>query len=102
MYAQLFLGIWMLINAITHLLKLNIFLKKSIISSLSDDELASYHKGCVLPFFLLGILFISMAFVEVNKLLSTPLFIIVYIIFASVPSFLFLRNNKKHSGFYFF
>ncbi|MEK3910069.1 hypothetical protein [Paenibacillus sp. FSL H7-0331] len=101
MYAQIFLGIWMLVNAGFHFFKLKFFLRKSVISILSEDELASYQKGSVLPYILLGILIIVMGIIEGKELLSTPVFIGVYIILASIPFALLFRNNKKHSGYYF-
>jgi hypothetical protein len=55
MYAQIFLGIWMLVNAILHFFGVKIFLKKSAITTLSKEELASYQRGLVLPYTLFEI-----------------------------------------------
>ena len=101
LYAQIFLGVWMLINAVLNLFQVKIFLKKSAISILSKEELASYQRGFVLPYTLLGILFIVMGNIESKDLLSTPVFIVVYVILASIPIAMVFRNNKKHSGYYF-
>ena len=100
MYFQIFLGVWMLINAVLNLLKVKIFLKKSIRSTLSEAELSSYQRGVVLPFTLLGILFITMGIIENRNLVSTSVFIVIYIILASIPLTLIFRNNKKHLGYY--
>ncbi|SDE65633.1 hypothetical protein SAMN02799630_06011 [Paenibacillus sp. UNCCL117] len=101
MYAQIFLGIWVLINAVLHLMGSKVFLRKSVISALNKEELASYQRGFVLPYLLLGTILISMGIVEERKLLSTPVFIGVYVILVSIPFALLFRNNKKHSGYYF-
>lgn len=91
----------MLVNAGFHFFRFKLFLRKSVISILSEDELASYQRGFVLPYILLGILFIVMGVIEDKELLSTPVFIGVYIIMATISFALLFRNNKKHSGYYF-
>jgi len=99
--AQIFIGVCMFINAILHFFQVKIFLKKSEISIFSEEELASYQRGFVLPYTLLGILIIAMGIIESKDVLSTPVFIVVYVLLAAVPVALLFRNNKKHSGYYF-
>lgn len=95
MYAQIFLGIWMLLNAGFHFFNLKFFLRKSVISILSEDELVSYQKGMVLPYILLGILFIAMGIIEYKELFSTPVFIGVYIILVIIPTAMLLETTKN-------
>ena len=101
MYSQLFLGVWFLINAGLHYFNVKFLINKSVRTILSEQELVSYQKGFVLPDFLIGTLFIIMGIVEKMALLSTPVFIVVYVMLALFPLWLILKNNKKHSGYYF-
>lgn len=100
MYAQIFLGIWMLVQGICHLLKLKVLLRKSVIETLSESELASFQKGLVLPKILLGMTFINMGIVEKQGILPLPIFLGVYIFIGAISITMILINNKKHSGFY--
>ncbi|MFC5986376.1 hypothetical protein ACFPXP_08010 [Marinicrinis lubricantis] len=100
MFAQIFLGIWMLVRGLCHLFKLNFLLRKSVMHTLSEEELASFHRGLVLPYILLGMTFIIMGIVESKDILSMPLFLAIYIILGAVSLTLILINNKKHSGYY--
>ncbi|MGG1633000.1 hypothetical protein MHH56_28540 [Paenibacillus sp. FSL K6-3182] len=100
MYAQIFLGIWMLVIGGCHFFKLKILLRKSVIDILSEDELASFQKGLIFPHILLGMTFIIMGIFENKGILSLPVFLGIYIIFGAVSITMILINNKKHSGYY--
>ncbi|KAB8135704.1 hypothetical protein F9U64_10520 [Gracilibacillus oryzae] len=98
MFAQLFLGIAMIVHGTCHLLDKRIFLRKNIESYVSDVR--SYQKGAALSAFLLGFLFIVMGLVEKLANIPTTTFIIIYIILAAIPLTIAIVNNKKHSGYY--
>ncbi len=101
MYGQIFIGVWWIIIGITHLLHNKLFLKKSIIHLLSEEELKKYQRGMALPFILLGTICITMGIIEKKEYLSIPMFILSYIVLVAIPLFLLLRNNKKHTDYYF-
>ncbi|OME66888.1 hypothetical protein BK120_34210 [Paenibacillus sp. FSL A5-0031] len=100
MYAQIFLGIWMLVIGVCHFLKLKFLLRKSVIDILSGDELASFQKGLIFPHILLGMTFIIMGIFGNKGILSLPVFLGIYIILGAVSITMILINNKKHSGYY--
>ncbi|OIJ08166.1 hypothetical protein BKP35_18060 [Anaerobacillus arseniciselenatis] len=100
MFAQLFLGIAMIIIGVCHLLNKRLFLHKNIESFVSDVR--SFQKGAALSYFLLGILFMVMGIVEKKAIFETSTFIMVYIILAIIPLTIALVNNKKHGGKYWF
>jgi uncharacterized membrane protein HdeD (DUF308 family) len=100
MYAQIFLGIWMLVNGVCHFFEFKFLLRKSVMDILSEDELASFQKGLVFPQILLGATFIIMGIVENKGILSLPVFLGIYIILGAVSITMILINNKKHSGYY--
>jgi hypothetical protein len=101
MYAQLFLGIAMIISGIGHLLSFKLFIGKNAKTLISGESIGSFQKGLALPHFLLGLIFITMGLVEKENSLQLPVFIGIYIILALIPLTLVLRNNKNHSGRYF-
>lgn len=98
--AQIFLGIWMLTQAACHFFGLHVLLRQSVRDSLSKNERASFQRGMVLPYLLLGMTFIGMGIVERKGFLSMPIFLGLYIILCAVPLAGVLRNNKKHLGHY--
>ena len=101
MIAQIFLGIAMIIFGICHFLRMKFLLGKNAKRIVREESLHSFQKGLALPYFLLGILFITMGLVEKENILQRSLFIAIYILLAVIPSAMFLINNKKHSGSYF-
>ncbi|MGZ9583821.1 hypothetical protein [Paenibacillus marinisediminis] len=100
MIAQIFLGIWMLVMGTCHFFKLKFLLRKSIMNTLNEDELAAFQKGLVFPYILLGMTFIIMAIVESEGILPMPVFLGIYIILGAVSLTIIFINNKKHSGYY--
>ncbi|MBP1991515.1 hypothetical protein [Paenibacillus eucommiae] len=101
MYAQIFLGIAMIIIGICNLLNLKFVIGKNAKKIISENELISFQKGLALPYFLLGIILITMGLVERENIIKGPVFIGIYIILAAIPLAMALANNKKHSGYYF-
>ncbi|MCU6707339.1 hypothetical protein M6D81_01340 [Paenibacillus sp. J5C_2022] len=100
MYAQIFLGVWMLVQGFCHLFKLKFLLRKSFVSALSEEERVSYQKGLVIPYLLSGMIFIGMGIIERSEVFPLPLFLGLYILLTAIPVGLLLFNNKKHSGYY--
>ncbi|MDV2582791.1 hypothetical protein [Alkalibacillus haloalkaliphilus] len=93
MFAQLFLGLFMLIKGDSHLLNKRLFLHKKIDTFVSDVR--SWQKGAALSSCLLGILIITMGIVERNAILETSTFVNLYFILAIIPLTIALLNNKK-------
>ncbi len=100
MYAQLFLGIAMLLMALGHWRGKATLIRSSIRDVLSGEALRSYQRSLALPYTCLGILFIVMGLVEKQEILHGPVFVAVYILLALVPILWAIRNNKKHLGRY--
>ena len=100
MFAQIFLGISMIIKGFSYLLNKRLFIRKDIENFVSDVR--SYQKGAALSYFLLGLLFIIMGIVEKKAIFETSTFVIIYISLAIIPLTISLLNNKKHSGRYWF
>lgn len=100
MYAQLFLGIAMLVMAFGHWREKAFLVRSSIREVLHGDALRSFQKSLALPYTYLGVLFIVMGLVEKQGILHGPVFVAVYIILALVPILWAIRNNKKHLGRY--
>jgi len=98
MFAQLFLGIGMLIIGCCHLMKLDVFLSRALTRYIRAKDLDSFQRRLVLPHFLFGILFIAMGFVEKANVLQTPVFAGIYVILGAVPLTMILYNNKKYAG----
>ncbi|ETT44242.1 hypothetical protein BK147_05450 [Paenibacillus sp. FSL R7-0337] len=98
--AQIFLGIWMLTQAACHFFGLDVFLRQYVRDSLSKEERASFQRGMVLPYLILGMTFIGMGIVERKGFLSMPVFLGLYIILCAASLAGVLRNNKKHLGHY--
>ncbi|WP_407268570.1 hypothetical protein [Radiobacillus sp. PE A8.2] len=98
MFAQIFLGIFMIIMGISHLLNKRLFLQKNIENLVSDVR--SYQKGAALSCCLSGILFITMGIIEKKAIFETSTFVITYIFLAIIPLTIAILNNKKHSGKY--
>lgn len=101
MYILIVFGVFMLIIAVSYLFKVKLFLKKSVISTLSEAELTSYQRRAVFPFTLLGILHITIGIIYNMDWLSHSVLMAVLIISSSIPFILLFRNNKKHLGYYF-
>ncbi|MFS0724973.1 hypothetical protein [Paenibacillus sp. 1P07SE] len=101
MYAQIFLGVWMLAIGVGHLFSAPFMIRQSYRERFSKEELASYQRGLVLPQFILGVTFISMGIVESKDLLSLPVFLGIYLLIVSFALGMILINNKKHTGYYF-
>ncbi len=100
MYAQLFLGIAMLVMAFGHWRGKAFLVRSSIREVLHGDALRSFQKSLVLPYTYLGVLFIVMGLAEKQAVLRGPLFVGLYIVLALVPILWVLRINKKHLGRY--
>lgn len=100
MYAQIFLGIAMIVVAIINKANLDIILNKKMKREISKNELKAYQKSLALPFFLLGIFFISMGIVEEMEILESTLFVTLYLVVTIVLLGIIAKNNKKHLGKY--
>jgi len=100
MYAQIFLGIVIIVKGILHWFSTSIVISNKVKQIISEHQLKKFQKGVALPHFLLGILFIAMGIVERMKILETPIFIAIYIILGAIPIGMTLINNKKYSGYY--
>ncbi len=100
MYAQLFLGIAMLVMALGHWRGKVSLLRSGIREALDGEARRSYQRSLALPYTCLGILFIVMGLVEKQAVLQGSRFVALYIVLAFVPILWALRNNKKHLGRY--
>ncbi len=101
MYAQIFLGLAIIIKGILHWINSSIVISSKVKQVISEHHMKEYQHRVALSHFILGILFISMAILESMKILQTPLFIAIYILLAAIPLGMVLFNNKKYSGYYF-
>jgi cytochrome b561 len=102
MYAQIFLGIAIIIKGILHWINSSIVISNKVKQVIRGHQMKEYQGRVALSHFLLGILFISMSVLENMKILQTPLFIAIYIVLGAIPLGMVLIYNKKYSGYYFF
>lgn len=100
MFAQIILGIAMIVKGILHWINSKVVITNRIISNISGDQIGKFQKEAALPHFLLGMLLISMGIIEEINILQTPLFIAIYIILGIIPLGMSLINNKKFSDSY--
>lgn len=100
MYAQLFLGVAMLLTGFGHWRGKSFLIRNSLRDDLSGEALRSFQKSLALPYTCLGILFIVMGLVEKQGGLQGPAFVVVYIVLGFVPILWIIRNYKKHLGRY--
>lgn len=90
----------MIIIGISVLLKSDFMIRRKLLEELGEHRKRSYLKGLVLPYLLLGLLFISMGILEEMNVLKTPVFIALYFTLSAPLLGMLLRNNKKHLGRY--
>ena len=90
----------MLTQAACHFFGLNVFLRQSVMNKLNKEERASFQRGMVLPYLILGMTFVGMGIVERKGFLSMPLFLGLYIMLCAASLAGILRNNKKYLGHY--
>ncbi|MFJ7971802.1 hypothetical protein [Psychrobacillus sp. NPDC096389] len=83
-------------------MKKNYFLPEKTRLLLGEEKFKSYQKGLIFPYLFLGTLMICMAIVEMLKILQTPTFIAIYITLCIIPIIMFIVNNKKNTGRYWF
>lgn len=102
MYAQIFLGITILIIGFSHLLKAKFFLSKNITTYINEEQVPSYQNKIAIPYLLMGVLFITMGIVESKEIMSTFVYVVLYILFAAIPLGLMLLINKRYAGQYTF
>lgn len=102
MFAQIFLGIALIVKGAFHWIKPNVFINNKVRQRINEDQIEKFQKGMALPHFLLGMLFISMGVIEKMDSLKTPKFMVIYIILGVIPLGMILVNNKKYSGSYWF
>ncbi|MGO1470367.1 MAG: hypothetical protein ACTHW2_10135 [Tissierella sp.] len=100
MFAQILLGIFMIIIGVFHLMNSKLFLGNRAKRNIKTKKIKSFQKGMVLPHFLLGMLFISMGIVEKMFDMQRLSFIGLYVVLGAIPLGMILINNKKHSGSY--
>lgn len=97
---QVFLGIWMIIIGMSHLMKKEAFLREDIKRLISEEKFHSYQKGLALNYLLMGMIFISMWIVERQNIFQQSVFLRLYIVLGAMIVIMMLVNNKKHSGYY--
>lgn len=100
MFAQIFLGIGIIVKGIFHWANTNVFISNKVKQNISEHQLGEFQKGMVLPHFLLGMLSIVMGIIEKMNILKTSIFVAIYVVLAVIPLGMILVNNKKHSGDY--
>ena len=98
MFAQVFLGIWMLVCGGCHYFKLDFLLRSSTKAALGKDKMASFQRGLVFPFILLGVTFITMGVVERKEIIPLPMFLAIYITSGAVSLIFIIKNNKRYLG----
>lgn len=96
MFAQIFLGIWMIIVGTSHICKRKYFVRKSLRNALTEEELALYQRGLIFPHMLLGATFIVMGIIEKREIVPMPVFLGIYILSGAMAITMIIRNNKKH------
>lgn len=94
MHAQLFLGLYMLVQGVSHFFNLNYFFRYNEKDRVDKDRLASYRKGLAIAYFWLGVLFIIMGLVEKYCTFSAVSFSIIYIVL-SIPPLVMLKFNYR-------
>ena len=86
----------------SHLMKNGYFLPEKTRVILGEEKFKSYQRGLIFPYLFLGTLMICMTIVEKMKNLQSSTFIALYLILLIIPIIMFIANNKKNTGRYWF
>lgn len=86
----------------SHLMKKDYFLPEKTRVILGEEKFQSYQRGLIFPYLFLGTLMICMTIVEMKKILQSSTFIALYLILLVIPIIMFIANNKKNTGRYWF
>ena len=95
-------GIFMMILGFSHLMKSDYFLSEKTRVILGEGKFQAYQRGLVFPYLFSGTLIIGMGTVENMEILQTSIFVTLYITLVIIPFILFIANNKKNTGQYWF
>ena len=87
---------------LSHLMKKDYFLPEKTRVILGEDKFQSYQRGLVFPYLFAGTLMISVTIIEMKKILQSSTFIALYLILLIIPIVMFIANNKKNTGRYWF
>lgn len=100
MYAQLFLGLNMIILGFCHLFNVKFFIRKDIETFVDKDKIKAYQRWGSVPYFLIGVIILIMREVERQEIFQTPVYVGIYILLALIPISIRLFINKKFAGSY--
>lgn len=102
MFAQLFLGIYFIVQGIVehYVRKPNLFLSEAMMQRISKDDLPTYLKKVGKSHMVLGILIATMGQIEYRYNPELWIFIGTYIVLGLVCISTIAYLNKKYSGKY--
>ncbi|WP_419962388.1 hypothetical protein [Psychrobacillus sp. BM2] len=101
-FGSIALGIFMIIQGISHLKKSDYFIGGNIRTFLGEEKFQSYQRGMVFPYLLLGTIMICMGIIENTLNIPTLLFITIFLSLGLIPIILVLNNNKKFTNRYIY
>lgn len=102
MITQIMFGTSMVVIGLFHLLNINLFFKKQLMSlenRLDKKKIKLYRKVLSIPYFLIGILIITMAYIEKLGILSVGVYLGLYIPLAALCIYLIIYINKKYTEY---
>ncbi|HLU21428.1 MAG TPA: hypothetical protein VKZ77_02980 [Bacillaceae bacterium] len=100
MYAQLFLGIFFIIQGITKHFsrKPNLLISKVVFQRLSDEEVSSYLKKVGKVNILFGLIVVTMGQIEYRYQPNPWIFLPTYILLGLACIALIIYINKRYTG----
>lgn len=90
----------MILIGIINWANFDFIISKKAKQNIGEHKIKHFQKASVLPFFLLGILFIAMGVIEEMNVFETPIFLTIYIALSIIPLGIMLINKKKYLGSY--
>ncbi|WP_342598102.1 hypothetical protein MHB48_10820 [Psychrobacillus sp. FSL H8-0483] len=101
-FGSIALGIFMIVQGISHLKKSDYFIAGNIRTFLGEEKFQSFQRGLVFPYLLLGTIMICMGIIENALNIPTLLFFTIFLSIGLIPIILVLNNNKKITNRYIF
>ena len=101
-FGSIALGIFMIVQGISHLKKSDYFIAGNIRTFLGEEKFQSFQRGLVFPYLLLGTIMICMGIIENALNIPTLLFLTIFLSIGLIPIILVLNNNKKITNRYIF
>lgn len=86
----------MILVGIINWANLDFIISKKVKLDVGKHKIKLFQKASVIPFFLFGIIFISMGIIEKMNIFETFIFVIIYITLLSIPLLMMIFNKKKY------